>query len=146
MKRLVAGPLALGLLLTISAVPDDAWARGRGGSHHHGVRHHHGFHHGGHHLHGFRHHGFHHRSFHGRGHFHGGFGVGVFTGLAVGTVLAAPLYAAPPVAYAAPPVYYPAPAPPPVYWYYCRESQAYYPYVQECPGGWLTVVPPGPER
>jgi hypothetical protein len=29
------------------------------------------------------------------------------------------------------------------YWYYCRESQGYYPDVQRCPGGWLKVVPPG---
>jgi hypothetical protein len=29
----------------------------------------------------------------------------------------------------------------PAYWYYCADAQAYYPYVQQCPGGWLTVVP-----
>lgn len=35
-------------------------------------------------------------------------------------------------------------APPaPSYWYYCEGAKAYYPYVKECPGGWLTVVPPG---
>jgi hypothetical protein len=28
------------------------------------------------------------------------------------------------------------------YWYYCRESQGYYPDVDKCPGGWLKVVPP----
>lgn len=27
------------------------------------------------------------------------------------------------------------------YWYYCRESQGYYPDVDRCPGGWLKVVP-----
>ena len=27
------------------------------------------------------------------------------------------------------------------YWYYCRESQGYYPDVDKCPGGWLKVVP-----
>jgi hypothetical protein len=27
------------------------------------------------------------------------------------------------------------------YWYYCTESKTYYPYVKECPGGWLRVVP-----
>ena len=32
-------------------------------------------------------------------------------------------------------------APPPQYWYYCQGSQAYYPYVKECPGGWMQVVP-----
>jgi len=27
------------------------------------------------------------------------------------------------------------------YWYYCADAKAYYPYVKECPGGWLKVVP-----
>jgi len=27
------------------------------------------------------------------------------------------------------------------YWYYCADSQAYYPYVKECPGGWQQVAP-----
>ena len=27
------------------------------------------------------------------------------------------------------------------YWYYCRGAETYYPYVKECPSGWLTVVP-----
>jgi len=50
------------------------------------------------------------------------------------------------------PGYYYAPAPvivaPPVlpsmdsgYWYFCPDSRAYYPYVLECPSGWLAVVP-----
>jgi len=26
------------------------------------------------------------------------------------------------------------------YWYYCHESGAYYPYVQECAGGWQRVA------
>jgi hypothetical protein len=45
------------------------------------------------------------------------------------------------------PYYYPATAAPaePLmqdpYWYYCEESRTYYPYVKECPGGWLPVVP-----
>jgi hypothetical protein len=30
----------------------------------------------------------------------------------------------------------------PAYWYYCAESRTYYPYVRECPEGWMTVVPP----
>jgi hypothetical protein len=29
----------------------------------------------------------------------------------------------------------------PSYWYYCETAKAYYPYVRECPGGWLTVLP-----
>jgi hypothetical protein len=27
------------------------------------------------------------------------------------------------------------------YWYFCRGSNRYYPYVKECPGGWQTVLP-----
>jgi hypothetical protein len=67
-----------------------------------------------------------------------------------------------------PPYYYPAPATPPVYieregdedgeegpapeasayWYYCADPQGYYPYVEQCPGGWQAVAPqpPGEER
>jgi hypothetical protein len=30
----------------------------------------------------------------------------------------------------------------PNYWYYCQNPQGYYPHVQQCPGGWMTVVPP----
>ncbi len=28
------------------------------------------------------------------------------------------------------------------FWYYCANSKMYYPYVQQCPTGWLKVVPP----
>lgn len=44
---------------------------------------------------------------------------------------------------AAPPVYVEQ-APPPAetnYWYYCSGSNAYYPYVKDCPGGWQQVKP-----
>ena len=27
------------------------------------------------------------------------------------------------------------------YWHYCSDSDGYYPYVKECPGGWLQVAP-----
>jgi hypothetical protein len=30
----------------------------------------------------------------------------------------------------------------PQYWYYCRDPEGYYPYVDSCPSGWMTVVPP----
>ena len=30
------------------------------------------------------------------------------------------------------------------YWYYCPASKAYYPYVNECPGGWQKVAPQPP--
>ena len=35
-----------------------------------------------------------------------------------------------------------APTPPQQsYWYYCQNAGAYFPYVRECPGGWMQVVP-----
>ena len=47
-----------------------------------------------------------------------------------------PYYDAPPL------VIQQAPAPPQqAYWYFCQGAGAYYPYVKECPGGWMTVVP-----
>lgn len=33
----------------------------------------------------------------------------------------------------------------PTYWYFCREPQGYYPYVKQCPGGWMKVVPTPPD-
>lgn len=30
------------------------------------------------------------------------------------------------------------------YWYYCASSNAYYPYVKQCPGGWERQVPMPP--
>jgi hypothetical protein len=58
---------------------------------------------------------------------------------------APPVYAAPsapapaygPPAYAAPP----PPRPAPAYWYYCQSAGRYYPYVNACPVGWVTVAP-----
>lgn len=32
----------------------------------------------------------------------------------------------------------------PQYWYFCKDKGLFYPYVQECPGGWLQVVPQSP--
>jgi|GEM_PF-603753 len=97
----------------------------------------------------------------GRAAWHGGFhgygGVGVFVGPggwwggpgwwgAPYPYYADPYYyAAPPgVVPEAPPVYAQAapPAPPPAYWYYCQNPPGYYPYIKDCPAGWLTVVPP----
>lgn len=62
-----------------------------------------------------------------------------------------------------PPYYYPPqvvvvpPSPPPVYveqsdpaaqpvqaqqyWYFCKSSKGYYPYIKECPEGWQKVLP-----
>ena len=40
----------------------------------------------------------------------------------------------------------PPPAQPPAQpsWYYCENPQGYYPYVQQCPGGWQPVAPTPP--
>jgi hypothetical protein len=32
------------------------------------------------------------------------------------------------------------------YWYYCQDPEGYYPYVKECPNGWMKVVPSPPPR
>lgn len=84
---------------------------------------------------------------HHRHHHHHGLGFGL--GLAIVT---APLWLAPRYAYPAP-VYYAPPAPtvyveqPPAqaYWYFCADSQAYYPYVQSCASGWQRVLPRPPQ-
>jgi hypothetical protein len=72
-----------------------------------------------------------------------------------------PRYYSPPRYYYPPAVVVPAPSYPPVYieqsppaaapapsssssgayWYYCRDSQTYYPYVQQCASPWQQVVP-----
>lgn len=52
----------------------------------------------------------------------------------------------------APPVYIERgnPSNPPVdptqYWYYCDDPAGYYPYVQDCPGGWQPVEPAPDEQ
>jgi hypothetical protein len=54
------------------------------------------------------------------------------------------VYAPPAGVQQAPPVYgqQQALAPPPSpYWYFCQDAGAYYPYVKECAGGWMKVVP-----
>jgi hypothetical protein len=79
-----------------------------------------------------------------------------------GVFIGAPLlWSYPSPYYYYPPAYYPpvvaAPAEPPVYvergdtspareraqdyWYYCPETQAYYPYVKQCARGWQRVAP-----
>jgi hypothetical protein len=52
-----------------------------------------------------------------------------------------PVYPPPVVAESSPPVYLQQDQPQQQYWYYCQGTQAYYPYVKECPGGWLQVAP-----
>jgi hypothetical protein len=55
-------------------------------------------------------------------------------------VVAPPVYVQPP-----PQVSVQPPPPPQAYWYYCDNPQGYYPYVQQCPGGWRQVVPSPPQ-
>jgi len=93
----------------------------------------------------------------GRGHHHHRGRVGVFIGA---PLFAAPYYyspywypsyAYPPAVVAAqPPVYVeqsatgafgPAPAQQGAYWYFCPDSQTYYPYVQSCASQWQQVLP-----
>ncbi|MGE5638797.1 MAG: hypothetical protein ACM30H_01770 [Clostridia bacterium] len=117
MRSLALGALiAAGILL---GLPDEAAAGGR--------------------SHGFAHSG---------GHFHPGFHSGVHTRIFIGAPLVVAPFAAYPYYYAPAPVYYAPPppayveAPPPQqYWYYCASARAYYPYVQDCPGGWQRVLP-----
>ena len=132
MKRMIAVVVAGLFLLGVAASAD---ARGRGGG---------GGGHGGHGSgsHGGRFHGHH---FHGHG-FRGSVVIG--TGVWLGPYWGAygyppyyPYYPYEPVPVVAEPQTY-IQQPAPSYWYYCEEAKAYYPYVQQCPGGWLTVVPP----
>jgi hypothetical protein len=38
----------------------------------------------------------------------------------------------------------PAQPPPAASWYYCDGERGYYPYVQQCAGGWRPVAPTPP--
>jgi len=74
------------------------------------------------------------------GHPHGWWGPRFFWGGTV--VVGPPYYAAPPVVVQQQPPVYAEPEPGQNYWYYCQNPQGYYPYVNNCPGGWMKVVPP----
>jgi hypothetical protein len=125
----------LAVLLCISTLPGHADRGGHGDKGHAYTSH-------GHRGHGHRGHDFH----------HGLRGPRVRVGIGLGTVWGPawgggpdwPRDAYPPVVIApSPRVYVDAP-PPPVYWYYCDAAHAYYPYVQQCPGGWRAVTPTPP--
>ena len=32
------------------------------------------------------------------------------------------------------------------FWYFCQDPEGYYPYVKQCPGGWMKVVPAPPQQ
>jgi hypothetical protein len=40
-----------------------------------------------------------------------------------------------------PPAYVQSQEFPSQYWYYCQDPQGYHPYISDCPGGWMKVVP-----
>ncbi len=93
----------------------------------------------------------HDRFFHDRFRGHGGIGGSVVIGPGFwwgdpwwwGPSYPYPYYVAPPVVVPeAPPVYVEPEAPAQQYWYYCPNPPGYYPYIKECPPGWMTVVPP----
>jgi hypothetical protein len=88
---------------------------------------------------------------------------GVRFGIGIGFPIFPPAWYYPPAHYYPPPAYYypppavmaPAPAyverndqaagpPPEHYWYYCADSQAYYPYVKQCASPWQRVTPTPP--
>ncbi|MEI6206464.1 MAG: hypothetical protein WCP20_06760 [Desulfuromonadales bacterium] len=85
-----------------------------------------------------------------RGHFRGGVWIGPVWEPWWGPY---PYYSAPQVIIERPSPtveYYMQPAPQqheePVYWYYCRKPEGYYPYVKQCPDGWMKVVPTPPSQ
>ena len=53
-------------------------------------------------------------------------------------------YAYPPTVVQPPPQVYLQPPPSRPSWYYCDNPPGYYPYVQQCPGGWRPVAPTPP--
>jgi hypothetical protein len=57
------------------------------------------------------------------------------------------MVSSPPVVYIERGIEQAAVPPASAYWHYCSSSQAYYPYVRECPAGWQQVPaspPSGP--
>lgn len=159
MRQLVATvALAVFLLGTLTSESILARGGGRGGGSHGAGFHAGGSHGGGFHGGGHRRGSFHSgaRHDHGAKHFHHGHGrVRVLVGAPV--IFGSWAYASSDYYFPFAPSYSSAPyfAPtyieqgdgqrvPPTYWYYCRDVNAYYPYVKECPGGWVPVVPHAP--
>lgn len=57
-------------------------------------------------------------------------------------------YSPPPQVIVQPPTTYiqQEPPKPEHYWYYCTDPKGYYPYVKQCPPGWMKVVPRAPSQ
>ena len=86
----------------------------------------------------------HERGYPGRGRHHDGGSSFYWRGTFVlGPWYPYPYYYAPPpvIIQQQPPVYVQPQQPEDTYWYYCPDPQGYYPYIRECPGGWMKVVP-----
>jgi hypothetical protein len=115
--------VVLAALLFASAGVGHAWGGGHGfGGHGFGF---HGFHHGFHHF--------------GRFHRFGGPRIGIGIGPFWGPYWDPYVY--PPVVVQSPPPVVVQPSPPQTSWYHCDNPEGYYPYVQQCPGGWRPVAP-----
>lgn len=86
-------------------------------------------------------------------HGRGGHRGGVHWGVVIGAPFYWPWYYRPYPDYyppvvvtpAQPPVYVERSTPQNSYWYYCPESNSYYPYVKDCPSGWQRETPRAPE-
>ncbi len=83
------------------------------------------------------------------GYGYGGYGFGRYGWGGYGYPFYYPLYYYPPTVImpTKPPVYIQQaqPVQPQTsYWYYCQDPDGYYPYVRNCPGGWLQVAPQPP--
>lgn len=160
----------LAFALLAMAFNDAAWARGGHGGDHHGGGHHGG---GGHHIGGGGHRhadgGHHHsRGGHRHNHLNFGFNLGGYNSGFYGSNFYGPRN----YGYGAP-FFYPrtynysygstviVPSTPPIYiqreeikptqpqanyWHYCQNPDGYYPYVKQCPGGWLQVAPQPPAQ
>lgn len=89
---------------------------------------------------------------HGRSHTSVGVYVGVPWGYPRPFYYPPPFYYPSPYYYPQPVIVVPAPQPPiyveqapaynaDQYWYFCQQSNAYYPQVNQCPAGWVRVPP-----
>jgi hypothetical protein len=136
------------------------------GGKHYGGKHYGGKHYGGKHYGGYyggKRHGGYYRGYRGYGYYpHSYSSFGFYLGAPLGW----PYYYSPRYYpyypyYSYPPAIVTAPAEPPVYieqrgkpsssapqdfWYYCEAVRGYYPYVKECPAGWINVAPVPPRQ
>jgi hypothetical protein len=82
----------------------------------------------------------------GGGHFRGGHGVDFVISPAFGPWWWDPYpyyypYPSEPVVLQSEPVIVEPQAPEQHYWYYCSNPSGYYPYLKQCPNGWMKVLP-----